>query len=217
MKEKIKLIIMIVLFIGIILGINYYINYKSKEKIFNIEDSTEKAIVEFTQETVNDNNKNNEYYEMAKANVSKNKVENIIENKIEDLAENIISNNAENLIENNISSNTSSNTINEIVYANENTFYEEVYKEERIVIVDFYADWCSPCKMLGPILESIAKERKDIKIVKVNVDENSKLANEFRAYLIPLLVFFEDGKEVNRVAGLSSKEFILDLADKEVE
>ena len=205
MKEKIKLIIMIVLFIGIIVGINYYINYKSKEKIFNIKDSTEKAIVEFTQETVNDNNKSNEYYEMAKANVSKNKVENRIEN--------IISNNAENVIENNISS----NTINEIVYANENTFDEEVYKEKRIVIVDFYADWCSPCKMLGPILESIAEERKDIKIVKVNVDENSKLANEFRAYSIPLLVFFEDGKEVNRVAGLRSKEFILDLADKEVE
>ena len=205
MKEKIKLIIMIVLFIGIILGINYYINYKSKEKIFNIKDSTEKAIVEFTQETVNDNNKSNEYYEMAKANVSKNKVENRIEN--------IISNNAENVIENNISS----NTINEIVYANENTFDEEVYKEEKIVIVDFYADWCSPCKMLTPILESIAEERKDIKIVKVNVDENSKLANEFRAYSIPLLVFFEDGKEVNRVAGLRSKEFILDLADKEVE
>lgn len=213
MKEKIKLIIMIVLFIGIILGINYYINYKSKEKIFNIKDSTEKAIVEFTQETVNDNNKNNEYYEMAKANVSKNKVENIIENKIEDLAENIISNNAENVIENNISI----NTINEIVYANENTFDEEVYKEEKIVIVDFYADWCSPCKMLTPILESIAEERKDIKIVKVNVDDNSKLANEFRAYSIPLLVIFEDGKEVNRVAGLRSKEFILDLVDKEVE
>lgn len=205
MKEKIKLIIMIVLFIGIIVGINYYINYKSKEKIFNIKDSTEKAIVEFTQETVNDNSKNNEYYEMAKANVSKNKVENTTEN--------IISNNAENVIENNISS----NTINEIVYANENTFDEEVYKEERIVIVDFYADWCSPCKMLGPILESIAEERKEIKIVKVNVDENSKLANEFRAYSIPLLVFFEDGKEVNRVAGLRSKEFILDLIDKEVE
>ena len=205
MKEKIKLIIMIVLFIGIIVGINYYINYKSKEKIFNIKDSTEKAIVEFTQETVNDNNKSNEYYEMAKANVSKNKVENRIEN--------IISNNAENVIENNISS----NTINEIVYANENTFDEEVYKEKRIVIVDFYADWCSPCKMLGPILESIAEERKDIKIVKVNVDENSKLANEFRAYSIPLLVFFEDGKEVNRLAGLRSKELILDLADKEVE
>lgn len=213
MKEKIKLIIMIVLFIGIILGINYYINYKSKEKIFNIKDSTEKAIVEFTQETVNDNNKNNEYYEMAKANVSKNKVENIIENKIEDLAENIISNNAENVIENNISI----NTINEIVYANENTFDEEVYKEERIVIVDFYADWCSPCKMLTPILESVAEERKDIKIVKVNVDDNSKLANEFRAYSIPLLVIFEDGKEVNRVAGLRSKEFILDFVDKEVE
>lgn len=213
MKEKIKLIIMIALFIGIILGINYYINYKSKEKIFNIKDSTEKAIVEFTQETVNDNNKNNEYYEMAKANVSKNKVENIIENKIEDLAENIISNNTENVIENNISI----NTINEIVYANENTFDEEVYKEERIVIVDFYADWCSPCKMLTPILESIAEERKDIKIVKINVDDNSKLANEFRAYSIPLLVIFEDGKEVNRVAGLRSKEFILDLVDKEVE
>ena len=98
MKEKIKLIIMIVLFIGIIVGINYYINYKSKEKIFNIKDSTEKAIVEFTQETVNDNSKNNEYYEMAKANVSKNKVENTTEN--------IISNNAENVIENNISINT---------------------------------------------------------------------------------------------------------------
>mgnify|MGYP003502035146 CR=1 FL=1 len=96
-------------------------------------------------------------------------------------------------------------------------FEQEVLQSELPVLVDFYADWCSPCKMLGPILESIAEERKDIKIVKVNVDENSKLANEFRAYSIPLLVFFEDGKEVNRVAGLRSKEFILDLIDKEVE
>lgn len=209
MKEKIKLIIMIILFIGIIVGINYYINYKSKEKIFNLKDSTEKAIVEFTQDNISDNNKNNEYYEMAKANVFKNKTENVVSNEIE----NEIKNEIENVIENNVSN----NSINEIIYVNENTFNEEVYKEERIVIVDFYADWCSPCKMLSPILESIAEERNDIKIVKVNVDENSKLANEYKTYSIPLLVIFKDGKEVNRVAGLRTKEFILDLVDQEVK
>ena len=216
MKEKIKLIIMIILFGGIIVGINFYINYKSKEKIFNIKDSTEKAIVEFTQDNINDNNKNNKYYEMAKANVSKKKE---TDNKIENKVENVISDIMENVIENNVSNNTNSvnNTNNEIVYANEETFNEEIYDENRIVIVDFYADWCSPCKMLSPILESIVEERNDIKIVKVNVDENSRLANEYRAYSIPLLVIFEDGKEVNRVAGLRSKEFILDLVDKEVE
>lgn len=210
MKEKIKLIIMIILFGGIIVGINFYINYKSKEKIFNIKDSTEKAIVEFTQDNINDNNKNNKYYEMAKANVSKKKE---TDNKIENKVENVISDIMENVIENNVSYNTN----NEIVYANEETFNEEIYEENIIVIVDFYADWCSPCKMLSPILESIVEERNDIKIVKVNVDENSRLANEYRAYSIPLLVIFEDGKEVNRVAGLRSKEFILDLVDKEVE
>ena len=210
MKEKIKLIIMIILFGGIIVGINFYINYKSKEKIFNIKDSTEKAIVEFTQDNINDNNKNNKYYEMAKANVSKKKE---TDNKIENKVENVISDIMENVIENNVSYNTN----NEIVYANEETFNEEIYEENIIVIVDFYADWCSPCKMLSPILESIVEERNDIKIVKVNVDENSRLANEYRAYSIPLLVIFEDGKEVNRVAGLRSKEFILDLVNKEVE
>ena len=151
---------------------------------------------------------------MAKANVSKKKeTDKKIENKVENKVENVISDIMENVIENNVSYNTN----NEIVYANEETFDEEIHEENRIVIVDFYADWCSPCKMLSPILESIVEERNDIKIVKVNVDENSRLANEYRAYSIPLLVIFEDGKEVNRVAGLRAKEFILDLVDKEVE
>lgn len=96
-----------------------------------------------------------------------------------------------------------------VVYANESTFEAEVLNSEKTVLVDFYADWCYPCRMLAPILEKIAKENDDIKVVKINVDENQKLAIEYGATAIPLMVIIENGQERDRMSGALPESEIL--------
>lgn len=76
------------------------------------------------------------------------------------------------------------------------------------VLVDFYADWCGPCKMLGPILEEFAKENDDVKIVKINVDEHEDLSREFGVMSIPTLILFENGTLVKQNVGFVSKELL---------
>lgn len=98
---------------------------------------------------------------------------------------------------------------NRIIYANESTFEAEVLNSDKVVLVDFYADWCYPCRMLAPTLEKIAKENDDVKIVKVNVDENEKLAIEYGATSIPLLVAIENGQEKDRLVGAVPESEIL--------
>lgn len=79
-----------------------------------------------------------------------------------------------------------------------------------LVLVDFYADWCGPCRMQGPILDEIGRESGDeVEIVKVNVDECPHLAQEYRIHGIPTLVLFMDGREVRHLAGLQSKAALL--------
>lgn len=90
----------------------------------------------------------------------------------------------------------------------ESEFENVVLKEKGKVLVDFYANWCGPCKMLRPILESIASERSDKKIVSIDVDEAEDLAREYGIISIPCVILFEDGKEVNRSIGLKSKSEI---------
>ena len=92
-----------------------------------------------------------------------------------------------------------------IYYKGEN--FDELVKN-GIILVDFYADWCGPCKMLGSVLETI--EDKDIKILKVNVDEYSDLANRFRIMSIPHLIFFKDGKEISSSVGFIDKGMLED-------
>lgn len=87
---------------------------------------------------------------------------------------------------------------------------EEVIKE-GVWIVDFYADWCGPCKMLSPIVAEIAQERSDIKVVKVNVDESPNISIDYQIMSIPTLVVIKDGNEVNRSIGVIDKSQILDL------
>ncbi len=89
--------------------------------------------------------------------------------------------------------------------------FEEEITKEKVVLVDFYADWCGPCKMLAPILEQISEENPEIKIVEVNVDEYSDEAKNYNILSIPTLVFMENGKEKKRLVGLVSKEEILEL------
>ena len=86
----------------------------------------------------------------------------------------------------------------EIIKANSANFEEEVLKSEKPVLIDFYADWCGPCKMLSPIIDEIAEENSDIKVVKVNVDDSQDLAMKYQVMSIPTLVVIKNGKEINR-------------------
>ena len=92
-----------------------------------------------------------------------------------------------------------------------NNFEEEVIRSDVPVLVDFWATWCGPCRMLAPIIEEISEERKDIKVGKINVDDQPELANAFGVSSIPTLVVMKDGKEAARSVGLRSKEQVLAL------
>lgn len=97
-------------------------------------------------------------------------------------------------------------TVNHI---NRTNFHSEVMDSQQPVLLDFWAPWCSPCKMLSPILDQIAEERPDIKVCKVNVDEEMELARQFRIFSIPTLIVLEEGKERSKMTGLRAKEQIL--------
>lgn len=101
----------------------------------------------------------------------------------------------------------------EVTITKEN-FENEVLKSEIPVLLDFFATWCGPCKMLAPILEEIAKENAGkIKVCKVDVDEEGELATAFRVQSIPTLVAFKDGKAINMVVGYRKKEDLLAMFD----
>lgn len=90
-------------------------------------------------------------------------------------------------------------------------FVQEVLQSEKPVLVDFWAPWCGPCRMLMPVLEEIAKERSDIKVGKINVDEEQELAMQFRVASIPTLLLFKGGKLVNSSVGYRPKAQILSM------
>ena len=90
-------------------------------------------------------------------------------------------------------------------------FEEEVLNSDKTVLIDFYADWCGPCKAYSPIIETFASENEDIKVVKVNVDDSEDLAIKYNAMSIPTTVVIKDGKEVNRAVGIISKSNLAEL------
>ena len=94
---------------------------------------------------------------------------------------------------------------------NKNNFQNEVLNSERKVLLDFWAPWCGPCRMVVPIVEEIAAERPDIKVGKINVDEEAELASQFGIMSIPTLVVIENGKIVNQAMGARPKEAILGM------
>lgn len=94
------------------------------------------------------------------------------------------------------------------------SFEEDVLNSDIPILVDFWAEWCGPCKMLSPVLAEIAEENDAFKIGKVNVDKDPSLAQKYLITNIPCLILFKDGKEVNRMVGFHSKEEVLEFIQK---
>ena len=91
--------------------------------------------------------------------------------------------------------------------------FDSIKNQEKPVLLDFYADWCGPCRMVGPIVEQIADERDDIIVGKINVDENPELASQFGVMSIPTLVVLKNGEIANQSVGALPKAKILALLD----
>jgi len=89
------------------------------------------------------------------------------------------------------------------------SFENEVIRSEKKVLLDFWAPWCGPCRMVGPVLDEIARERPDVKVCKVNVDEEMELAKQFRIFSIPTLMVLEDGQILKKMTGAKTKDQLL--------
>ena len=98
-----------------------------------------------------------------------------------------------------------------IVNIDKNNFENEVLKSDKKVLLDFYADWCNPCRKVRPIVEEIAKEHPEYKVCKINIDEQQDLASSFQVMSIPSLFVMENGKIVNQSTGAIPKTRILDM------
>lgn len=89
---------------------------------------------------------------------------------------------------------------------NKDQFQQEVLDQKGLVFVDFYAEWCGPCKMTEPIIHGLSEEMKDVKFIQVNVDENPELASQYSVFSIPTFVMFKNGKTVSQAVGAMGKE-----------
>lgn len=90
-------------------------------------------------------------------------------------------------------------------------FEQEVLQSDKPVLIDFYADWCGPCKMMAPVIEEIAGEVNDVKVGKLNIDNEMEIAQKYGVMSIPTLIVFQDGKEVKRDLGAKPKRAVLDM------
>ena len=119
--------------------------------------------------------------------------------------------NSINTIEENTINQNEEETSMSVIKVTDQNFEQEVLESDMPVLVDFYADWCGPCKMLSPVVEEVAEENSNIKVVKVNVDESQKTAVKYQIMSIPTLVVIRNGNEVTRSVGIISKSEILNM------
>lgn len=98
-----------------------------------------------------------------------------------------------------------------LVNVTKDNFEEEILKAEQTVLVDFWAGWCGPCKMLGPIVDQVAQEHPEIKVCKIDIDEQTELAVQYKVMNIPTLLVFKNGEVANQSVGVISKSEILEL------
>jgi thioredoxin len=102
-----------------------------------------------------------------------------------------------------------------VIHVNEGTFDTEILKSDTPALVDFWAPWCGPCRAIAPVLDEIAEEYKGkVKVAKINVDENRKLAGNHGVMSIPTMILFKNGKALDKIIGLVPKERLKELMDK---
>ncbi|WP_195988947.1 thioredoxin [Clostridium sp. D53t1_180928_C8] len=103
-----------------------------------------------------------------------------------------------------------------VKHINEKEFNMEVLKQEGVVVVDFFATWCGPCKMLAPVLEDVQEEMKNVKIVKVDIDENPNVASEYKVKNIPTIKVFKNGEEITTNVGFLPKGALVEMINKSI-
>ena len=97
------------------------------------------------------------------------------------------------------------------IHIEEKNFHEEVIRSDKPVLVDFFATWCNPCRILGPIIDEVAEEREDIKVCKIDIDKEPALAARYGVISIPTVLVFDNGQVVNKAVGAQPKAKLLDL------
>ena len=103
-----------------------------------------------------------------------------------------------------------------VKHINKDEFEKEVINEEGVVVVDFFATWCGPCKMIAPVIEELANEMENVKFVKVDVDKNPGSAGKYQIQSIPTLLIFKDGKVVDTLVGFRPKAALVEAIKKHV-
>ena len=103
-----------------------------------------------------------------------------------------------------------------IIHVNKENFQQEVLQSDKPVLIDFWANWCGPCRMIAPIVHEIAEQRSDIKVCKVNVDNNPWLCNQFGIDSIPTLLLFKNGEVAAKSVGYSNKAVLESFIDKNI-